>query len=85
MKWATRAAWLIRRFADADAVFVFADDPDEVPADATPFDMRGADGRAAGLTGRAAIKGQSRGHGPGALVPHPTMRSPIGPRMSMGK
>ncbi len=36
-------AWLIRRFADADAVFVFVDDPDEVPADATPFDMRGAD------------------------------------------
>jgi hypothetical protein len=34
-------AWLIRRFADADAVFVFVDDPDEVPADATPFDMRG--------------------------------------------
>ena len=50
MRWATRAgchvdraacAWLIRRFADADAVFVFVDDPDEVPADATPFDMRG--------------------------------------------
>jgi len=34
-------AWLIRRSADADAVFVFVDDPDEVPADATPFDMRG--------------------------------------------
>jgi hypothetical protein len=33
--------WLIRRFADADAVFVFVDDPEEVPADATPFDMRG--------------------------------------------
>ena len=52
MRWATRAgchvdraacAWLIRRFADADAVFVFVDDPDEVPADATPFDMRGAE------------------------------------------
>jgi len=36
-------AWLIRRFADADAVFVFVDDPDEVPADATPFDMRGVE------------------------------------------
>jgi hypothetical protein len=52
VKWATRAgchvdraacAWLIRRFADADAVFVFVDDPDEVPADATPFDMCGAE------------------------------------------
>lgn len=52
MKWATRSgchvdragcAWLIRRFVDADAVFVFVDDPDEVPDDATPFDMRGVD------------------------------------------
>jgi hypothetical protein len=34
--------WLIRRYLDADATFVFVDDPDEVPADATPFDMRGA-------------------------------------------
>jgi hypothetical protein len=50
MKWATRAgihvdrtacAWLIRRFIDEGAEFVFVDDPDEVPADATPFDMRG--------------------------------------------
>jgi hypothetical protein len=50
MKWATRAcchidraacAWLIRRFLDADAVFIFVDDPEAVPADATPFDMRG--------------------------------------------
>lgn len=52
MKWATRAsmhvdraacAWLIRRFIDASAQFVFVDDPIEVPADATPFDMRGVD------------------------------------------
>ena len=52
MRWATRAhchidraacAWLIRRFIDAEAVFVFVDDPDEVPADATPFDMRGVE------------------------------------------
>ena len=52
MKWATRrgchidraaCAWLIRRFLDADAEFVFVDDPDDVPADATPFDMRGVD------------------------------------------
>lgn len=52
MRWATRAgvhidraacAWLIRRFLDADAQFVFVTDPDDVPADATPFDMRGVD------------------------------------------
>lgn len=52
MRWATRSgphvdrtacAWLIRRFIDADAQFVFVDDPDDVPADATPFDMRGAE------------------------------------------
>jgi len=52
MKWATRAgihidrassAWLIRRFIDPDAEFVFVTDPDDVPADATPFDMRGVD------------------------------------------
>jgi hypothetical protein len=36
-------AWLIRRFIDRDAEFVFVDDPDDVPAEATPFDMRGAD------------------------------------------
>jgi hypothetical protein len=50
MKWATRrhchidraaCAWLIRRFLDPEAEFVFVDDPDEVAADATPFDMRG--------------------------------------------
>src|ERR671914_610060 len=52
MKWATRAgvhvdrtacAWMIRRFIDPDAVFVFVHDPDEIPADATPFDIRGAE------------------------------------------
>jgi hypothetical protein len=36
-------AWLIRRFIDTDAVFVFVDDPDEVPADVTPFDIRGVE------------------------------------------
>jgi hypothetical protein len=50
MRWATRAgihidraacAWLIRRFVDPDAEFLFVGDPAEVPADATPFDMRG--------------------------------------------
>jgi hypothetical protein len=35
-------AWLITRFIDQDASFLFVDDPDEVPADATAFDMRGA-------------------------------------------
>jgi hypothetical protein len=34
---------LIRRFVDADAEFVFVDDPDELPGDATPFDMRGVE------------------------------------------
>ncbi|MFI6300062.1 chromate resistance protein ChrB domain-containing protein [Nonomuraea sp. NPDC050790] len=52
MKWATRAgvhidraacAWLIRRHLDAEPEFVFVDDPASVPADATPFDMRGAE------------------------------------------
>ncbi len=52
MRWATRGAphvdrtacaWLIARFIDADPQFVFVDDPDDVPDDATPFDMRGAD------------------------------------------
>jgi hypothetical protein len=50
VKWATRAGihvdraacgWLIRRFIDAEAEFVFVEDPADVPSDATPFDMRG--------------------------------------------
>ena len=50
MRWATRAgvhidraacAWLIRRFIDPAAEFLFVGDATEVPADATPFDMRG--------------------------------------------
>lgn len=52
MKWATRkhchvdraaCAWLIRRFIDDEPEFVFVEDPDEVPGDATPFDMRGVE------------------------------------------
>ena len=52
MRWATRAgvhidraacAWLIRRFIDPDAEFVFVADPAEVPAGSTAFDIRGAD------------------------------------------
>jgi hypothetical protein len=52
MKWATRkhchidraaCAWLVRRFVDAEAEFVFVDDLDEVPADATAFDIRGVE------------------------------------------
>lgn len=52
MKWATRSgphvdrtacAWLITRFIDPDAEFVFVHDIDEVPDDATPFDMRGVE------------------------------------------
>jgi hypothetical protein len=49
--WATRrgchvdraaCAWLIARFLDEEAEFVFVDDPDDVPPGATPFDIRGA-------------------------------------------
>jgi hypothetical protein len=36
-------AWLNRRFVDPDAEFVFVGDPDQVPTDATPFDMRGVE------------------------------------------
>jgi hypothetical protein len=36
-------AWLIRRFLDPEAVFVFVADPADVPTDATAFDMRGAE------------------------------------------
>jgi hypothetical protein len=52
MRWATRAnchvdrtacAWLIKRAIDPDAEFMFVDDPDEVPDDATPFDIRGVE------------------------------------------
>jgi hypothetical protein len=52
VRWATRAgvhvdraacAWLLHRFVDPAAEFVFVDDPDEVPADATAFDMRGVE------------------------------------------
>ena len=50
MRWATRrgchvdragCAWLIRRFIDPAAEFLFVDDPDDVPTDATAFDMPG--------------------------------------------
>jgi hypothetical protein len=52
MKWATRrrchvdraaCAWLISRFIDPEPEFVFVDDPDEIPADATGFDIRGVE------------------------------------------
>ncbi|GGG59852.1 hypothetical protein GCM10011374_23340 [Kocuria dechangensis] len=52
MRWATRAgvhidraacAWLIRRHLDPDPEFVFVAGPDQVPADATAFDMRGVE------------------------------------------
>ncbi len=52
MRWATRqsvhidraaCAWLIRRFIDPAAEFVFVADPADVPADATPFDIAGVD------------------------------------------
>ena len=52
MRWATRprchvdrtaCAWLIRRFIDPEAEFVFVEDADRRPCDATPFDMRGVE------------------------------------------
>jgi hypothetical protein len=52
VKWATRAhihvdraasAWLIRRFIDPAAEFLFVGDPADTPSDATGFDMRGVD------------------------------------------
>ena len=52
MTWATRrrlhvdrtaSAWLIRRFVDRRARFLFVDDPDEIPDDAIAFDVRGAE------------------------------------------
>jgi hypothetical protein len=52
MRWATRAevhidraasAWLIRRWVDADAAFVFVGEAAQVPADATGFDLRGVE------------------------------------------
>jgi hypothetical protein len=52
VRWATRAgchidraasAWLIRRFIDPQAEYLFVEDPDEIPESATPFDIRGAD------------------------------------------
>jgi len=36
-------AWLIRRHLDPAAEFLFVDDPAQVPAEATAFDMRGAE------------------------------------------
>jgi len=52
MTWATRrrlhvdrtaSAWLIRRFVDRRARFLFVDDPDEIPEDAIAFDVKGAE------------------------------------------
>jgi hypothetical protein len=52
VKWATRkdihidraaCAWLVKRFIDSEAEFVFVDDPDEIAADARPFDVPGVD------------------------------------------
>ena len=52
MRWATRrdchvdrtaCAWLIRRFIDPDATFVFVADVADLPPDATAFDVPGAE------------------------------------------
>jgi hypothetical protein len=51
VRWATRpqchvdrtaCAWLIRRFVDPDAEFLFVEELIDVPPDANAFDMRGA-------------------------------------------
>lgn len=50
MKWATRSGchidraatgWLIQRFLDPAAEFIFVNDPEDVPADAVAFDIPG--------------------------------------------
>jgi hypothetical protein len=52
VRWATRprcrvdrtaCAWLIRRFVDPEAEFLFVTDTGDVPEDATAFDMRGVE------------------------------------------
>lgn len=52
MKWATRrgihvdraaSAWLISTYVDPGAQFLYVDDLDDVPPDATAFDMVGCD------------------------------------------
>ena len=52
MGWATRAgihvdraasAWLIHTYIDEHAEFLYVEDLDDVPEDATPFDMAGCD------------------------------------------
>ena len=51
MKWATRAAihidraasaWLISRYLDDQAEFIFVTDPSDIPPQATAFDITGA-------------------------------------------
>ncbi len=52
MRWATRpgihvdraaSAWLISTYVDPGATFLYVADVADVPADATPFDMRGVE------------------------------------------
>jgi hypothetical protein len=52
MRWATRShihidrtacAWLIRRSIDPEAEFVFVEELDDIPEDAIPFDVLGAE------------------------------------------
>lgn len=52
MRWATRSgihvdraasAWLISTYIDSNAEFIYVDDLDDVPAEATAFDMVGCD------------------------------------------
>ena len=78
VRWATRrhchvdraaCAWLIRRFIDPEAEFVFVDDPDEVPADATA--VRHARRRALPPRRRLLVRGVPaplRARRPGAVA-----------------
>ena len=52
MRWVTRAgvhidrassAWLVARFIDSEATFEFVSGPDQLPAGAIPFDIRGVE------------------------------------------
>ena len=98
MKWATRVgchvdraacAWLLRRFVDPDAEFVFVDDPDDVPADSTAFDMRGVElshhhgdgasggGSLGGVPDRVWVRRPPRRHVRGSGITAATLCPPV--------
>ena len=89
MKWATRSgphvdrtacAWLIRRFIDPGSTFVFVEDPDEVPPDATAFDMRGAElsHRDGGCSFETFLRRYSRNHDVDGGRPAACCGEPVG-------